>query len=56
MSNIILDIFSHTRRQENRPAHLLPKHAIGIVDFNAWMEENPCFIDQALRHDVSFLF
>ena len=37
--------FSHTRRQGNRLAHLLAKHAIGIVDFHAWMKENPCFIE-----------
>ena len=37
--------FSHTHRQGNRSAHLLAKHAIGIVDFHAWMEENPYFIE-----------
>ena len=44
--------FSHVRRQCNRLAHLLAKHATGIVDFIAWLEENPCFIEQSLHHDV----
>ena len=46
--------FSHIRRQGNRSVHLLAKHAISIVDFIAWMEENPYFIELALHHDVSF--
>ena len=45
--------FSHIRRKGNTPTHLLAKHAIGIVDFVAWMEETPCFLMQALTHDVS---
>ena len=44
--------YSHVRRQCNRPAHLLAKHASGIIDFIAWLEENPCFIEQSLHHDV----
>ena len=34
--------FSHVKRQGNRPAHELAKHALGIVDFIAWIEETPC--------------
>lgn len=44
--------FSHVRRQCNRPAHLLAKYAVVIVDFIAWLEENPCLIEQSLHHDV----
>ncbi|XP_075663169.1 uncharacterized protein LOC142632690 [Castanea sativa] len=44
--------YSHVRRQGNSPAHLLAKHAKSIVDFSKWIEENPCFIEQALIHDV----
>ena len=40
--------FSHVRRQCNTPVHLLAKHVKGIVDFIAWLEENPCFIEQSL--------
>ena len=45
--------FSHVKRQENRLAHVLAKHALGIVDFIAWIEEMPCFLEQALIHDVT---
>ncbi|XP_075645445.1 uncharacterized protein LOC142616482 [Castanea sativa] len=45
----------HVHRQCNRPAHLLAKYAVGIVDFVAWLEENSCFIEQYLHHDVSCL-
>ena len=44
--------FSHVQRKGNRPAHLLAKHAVGIDDFIVWMEENLCFLEQALSHDV----
>ena len=43
---------SHVRRLGNRPAHLLAKHALGIADFSTWIEENPCFIEQALLYDL----
>ena len=46
--------FSHVKRQGNRPAHVLAKHAFGITDFIAWIEETPCFLGQALIHDVTF--
>ena len=45
--------FSHVKRQVNRQAHLLVKHALGIVDFLTWMEENPYFLVYALIYDVS---
>ena len=44
--------YSHIRRQDNRPAHLLAKYVLGIVDFTMWIEENPYFLEQALIHDV----
>ena len=39
--------FSHLRRQDNRLVHLLAKHALDIVDFIAWIEKNPYFLEQA---------
>ena len=45
--------FSHVRRQGNRIAHLLAKHASIIVDYIAWIGEDPCCIEQALIHDVT---
>ena len=37
--------FSHVRRQNNKPAHLLAKHTLGVVDFITWIEEDPCFLE-----------
>ena len=48
--------FSHVRRQGNRLAHLLAKHALDIANFSVWVEENPYFIEQALNHDVLVAF
>ncbi|KAL0004241.1 hypothetical protein SO802_011802 [Lithocarpus litseifolius] len=44
--------FSHVRRQGNRPAHFLAKHALGIDNFSVWIEESSCFLEQALLNDV----
>ena len=44
--------FSHVEWQGNRPAHLLAKQALGLADFSAWIEECPCFLEQALVQDV----
>ena len=51
-------VFSHARRQYNRPAHLLAKYTLGINDFSVWLEENSCFLNQTLIQDVkcSYLF
>ena len=48
--------FSHVYRNENIPAHLLAKHALGIVDYCDWIEDSPYFIEQALLHNVSMVF
>ncbi|KAK9984857.1 hypothetical protein SO802_034382 [Lithocarpus litseifolius] len=47
---------SHVRRNSTVPTHQLAKHALGIFDFSVWIEENPCFLVQALLHDVSTTF
>ena len=46
-------VFSHVRQQDNKTTHLLAKHALGVVDFSAWIEELPYFLEQALNHDIS---
>ena len=38
-------VFSHVRRQGNRPVHLLAKYASGIDDFSVWLEEEHCFLN-----------
>ncbi|KAL0017168.1 hypothetical protein SO802_004237 [Lithocarpus litseifolius] len=46
---------SHVRRQGNKPAHILAKHAKDIIDsdnFITWIEENPSLIESAITHDV----
>ena len=45
-------VFSHVRRHGNKPAHLLAKHASGISNHLVWSKEYPCFIEEALTHDV----
>ena len=35
--------FSHVRRTRNKSTHLLARHAYGIINYCAWIEENPCF-------------
>ena len=49
-------LFSNVCIQGNIPAHIVAKHAISIVDFKVWMEENPCFLEQPLHHDVTLSF
>ena len=44
--------FSHVRRKGNKPAHLLAKYIIGIVDYLVWMEENSYFLEQTLHRNV----
>lgn len=48
--------FSHIRIQSNKPTHLLAKHSLGVTNFSIWIEENLCFIEQALNHDVLVAF
>ena len=45
--------FSHVCRQGTKPAHLLAKYAQSIDDFSVWIEDDPCFIVQALLQDVN---
>ena len=48
--------FSHVYRNGNIPAHLLTKHALGIVDCCVWIEESPYFIKQTLLYNVPLAF
>ena len=48
--------FSHVRQQANKPAHLLAKYALGINDFSVWLEESPCFLEQALLNYVLLIY
>ncbi|XP_075661610.1 uncharacterized protein LOC142631351 [Castanea sativa] len=43
---------SHVKRQGSAPAHLLAPHALHVVDYNAWLEEGPSFIEHTCAHDV----
>ena len=40
--------------KSNKPTHLLAKYAFGIDDFSVWLEEEPCFLNQALIQDVTY--
>ena len=48
--------FSHVRKKDNVPAHILAKQALCIDDFIAWIEESHCFVEQAPFQDVSIAF
>ena len=43
---------SHVGRKGNQVAHLLAKHAQGVEQYVAWIEESPCFLKHALSTDV----
>ena len=45
--------FLHIRRQRNRSTHLLAKYASNLDNYMTWMEEDPCFLEQTLFHNVS---
>ena len=42
---------SHVRRQGNKPAHILAKHALSLSASVVWIEETPYCIEQTLIHD-----
>ena len=46
---------SHVKHQGNRSAHLLTCNAKNILDYFAWIEENPIMIESTLIQDVIFL-
>ncbi|XP_050247979.1 uncharacterized protein LOC126695321 [Quercus robur] len=48
--------FSYVGCNGNRPAHLLARHALGIAELSVWVEETPCFLEQALKQDVVATF
>ncbi|XP_030924592.1 uncharacterized protein LOC115951551 [Quercus lobata] len=47
--------FSHVRNIDNKPAHILARQAQNLVNDVIWIEEIPCYIQQALIQDVSVL-
>ena len=44
--------YSHVRRTGNKLAHILAWQAQSFVNDVMWIEEIPCYIQQALIHDV----
>ena len=46
----------HMSCRGNRPAHLLARYALSIANFFVWIEEVPCFLEQALTQDVIVAF
>ena len=44
--------FSHVRRSGNKPAHILARQALSLVNNVIWVEETSCCIQQALIQDV----
>ena len=46
----------HTRREGNRAAHGLARHAQAVNDFVTWMEETPTIINSKIISDVHQFF
>ena len=46
----------HTRREGNKAAHGLAKHAPSIYDFVTWVEETPPFINSVILSDENQAF
>ena len=49
-------LFSHIKRDGNKPAHLLAQHAKFVHDFEAWVEETPGFQNLLLPLMLQFVF
>ena len=45
-------LFSHIKRDGNKPAHLLAQHAKFVHDFKAWVEEAPRLLELFVAFDV----
>ena len=43
------------KRQGNKPAHILAKHAKGIDNFVTWIEESPPIIESIVIQDALYL-
>ncbi|KAK9996316.1 hypothetical protein SO802_021002 [Lithocarpus litseifolius] len=43
--------FTHTKRQENFPAHVLAQLAKNVEDYKAWLEECPIMVEHACAQD-----
>ncbi|KAL0005490.1 hypothetical protein SO802_013051 [Lithocarpus litseifolius] len=44
--------FQHVRRTTNQTAHTLARHAKGISEFVAWLEESPPFLDSLVSREA----
>nr|POE55600.1 hypothetical protein CFP56_64294 [Quercus suber] len=44
--------YSQVQRTGNQPAHILARQAQSLVNDVIWIEEIPCYIQQAFIHDV----
>ena len=44
--------YSHVRRNGNQPAHILARQALSLVNDVIWIEDTPCYIQQACIQDV----
>ena len=45
-------LFSHIKRDGNKPTHLLAQHAKFVHDFEAWVEEAPRLLELVVAFDV----
>ena len=47
--------FSHVHRIGNKPIHILARQAQNLINDVIWIEEIPCYIQQALIQDIFVL-
>ena len=46
-------LYSHVKRESNKVAHKLARHAFCISDFLVWMEDVPPLISSVVQDDIA---
>ena len=46
-------LYSHVKREGNKVAHKLARHALCISDFSLWMEDVPSLLLSVVLNDIA---